>query len=140
MNASDEGLVVAGEVDRDTEEGRRAWSMIKSGVAGFSIGYMAESRPREGGGRELYEIDLLEISATSKPMHRATRALSWKSADIDSSLVGTAYDPMIADGSPVVGVDYLEGLSDPELRACGQMVTKGIDTRPPVRIARFEVE
>ncbi len=40
---------------------------------------MAEARPRSGGGREIYEIDLLEISATSKPMHPAARALSWKS-------------------------------------------------------------
>jgi len=51
--------------------------MIKSGVAGFSIGYMAESRPRKGGGRVLTEIDLLEVSITSKPMHPSTRALGW---------------------------------------------------------------
>jgi len=47
--------------------------MIKSGVAGFSIGYMAESRPRKGGGRVLTEIDLLEVSITSKPMYPSTR-------------------------------------------------------------------
>jgi HK97 family phage prohead protease len=81
MHASDSGLVVAGEVDRSTDEGRQAWRSIKSGTAGFSIGFMSESRALPGGGRELTEVDLLEISFTAKPMHAATRALSWKAAD-----------------------------------------------------------
>ncbi|MGI9019757.1 MAG: HK97 family phage prohead protease [Solirubrobacterales bacterium] len=80
MPATDAGLVVAGEIDRTESEGRQAWRTIKAGSAGFSIGYMAEGRPRKGGGRTLTSIDLLEISVTSKPMHPATRALSWKSA------------------------------------------------------------
>ena len=79
IHPTDAGLVVAGEVDRDTDEGRQVWRTIKSGTAGFSIGFMSESRPREGG-RELVEIDLLEVSVTSTPMHPSTRALSWKSA------------------------------------------------------------
>jgi HK97 family phage prohead protease len=80
MRASDAGLVVAGEVDRSTPEGQRLWRSIKSNTAGFSIGFMAKSRPRNSG-RELTEIDLLEISWTPRPMNAATRALSWKSAD-----------------------------------------------------------
>jgi HK97 family phage prohead protease len=79
MRSEEDGLVVAGEVDRTTEEGQRVWRSIKSGVIGFSIGFLSQSRPRGRGGREIYEIDLLEISATVKPMHPATRALSWKS-------------------------------------------------------------
>jgi hypothetical protein len=39
------------------------------------------SRPRKGGGRVLYDIDLLEISITSKPMHAATRVLSSKDGE-----------------------------------------------------------
>jgi phage head maturation protease len=54
--------------------------MIKSDVAAFSIGFMSESEPRPGGGRRLTEVDLLEVSITSTPMHPSTRALSWKSA------------------------------------------------------------
>jgi hypothetical protein len=54
--------------------------MIKSGVAGFSVGFMAKSEPRPGGGRRLTEIDLLEISITSRPMNASTRALNWKAA------------------------------------------------------------
>jgi len=78
MYASEEGLVVAGSVDRETEEGQQVWRAIKSGVAGFSIGFMAESRPHKDG-RELYEIDLLEISFTTRPVHGATKVLGWKS-------------------------------------------------------------
>lgn len=82
MHADDEGLIVAGEVDRETDQGRQVWKQIKAGTIGFSIGYMSESRPRKSGGRGriLYEIDLLEISATSTPMHPSARALDWKSA------------------------------------------------------------
>jgi HK97 family phage prohead protease len=80
MRATDAGLVVEGEVDRETDQGRQVWRLIKSGVTGFSIGYMSESRPRKGGGRILSEIDLLEISATVRPMHPSARVLDWKSA------------------------------------------------------------
>ena len=61
--------------------------MIKSNVAGFSIGFTSKSRGHAGGGRELTEIDLLEISVPSKPMHASTRALGWKAATTDESRV-----------------------------------------------------
>ncbi len=83
MQATAAGLVVAGEVDRSTDEGRQVWRSIKGGTAGFSIGFLSESRARKGGGRELTEVDLLEISYTSKPMHPLTRATGWKSATDD---------------------------------------------------------
>jgi HK97 family phage prohead protease len=79
MYASDDGLVVAGQVDLDTAEGQQAWKMIKRGTAGFSIGFMSESKARRGGGRTITEIDLLEVSITATPVHQSTRALSWKS-------------------------------------------------------------
>ena len=79
MRATEAGLVAAGEVDRSNEHGRQVWRQIKRNTAGFSIGFVAESTPRKGGGRHLLEVDLLEISATSTPMHPAARALSWKS-------------------------------------------------------------
>jgi HK97 family phage prohead protease len=80
MHPTEAGLVAAGEIDRETDRGAMAWRMIKSGVAGFSIGFMSESQPRPGGGRRLTRIDLLEVSITSTPMHPNTRALSWKTA------------------------------------------------------------
>ncbi len=71
MVAPEAGLEVAGEVDRSTEEGQAAWRSIKADTAGFSIGYMSEATTREGGGRTITAVDLLEISITSKPMHPA---------------------------------------------------------------------
>jgi HK97 family phage prohead protease len=79
MRATEDGLDGAGHVDRESEEGRAAWRMIKSGVAGYSIGFMADHKPRKGGGRILTSIDLLEISLTATPVHQATRTLGWKS-------------------------------------------------------------
>jgi uncharacterized protein len=67
-------------VDRTEAEGRQVWRSIKANTAGFSIGFMSESKPRKGGGRILTEIDLIEISVTAKPANASTRALSWKSA------------------------------------------------------------
>jgi HK97 family phage prohead protease len=85
MQATEAGLLVVGEVDRDLEEGKRVWRAIKRGSMGFSIGYMAvQSRPRrEGKGRVITEIDLLEVSATVTPMNAGTRTLGWKSLDPD---------------------------------------------------------
>jgi HK97 family phage prohead protease len=110
MQTTDEGLVVSGEVDRSSEEGRMVWRTIKSGTAGFSIGYSGTYLPLEDGGRVLVEVDLLEVSATSTPMHPATRALSWKSEDAFRQAV----------------IDILtEGVTE----------TKGIE---PLKIATFE--
>ena len=98
MQTTDEGLVVSGEVDRSSEEGRMVWRTIKSGTAGFSIGYSGTYLPREDGGRVLVEVDLLEISATSTPMHPATRALSWKSEDAGFR---DAIRAILSEGVPV---------------------------------------
>jgi len=129
MRADDQGLVVGGQVDRSTAEGRQVWRTIKAGTAGFSIGFMAQSRPRADGGRELYDIDLLEISATSKPMHPATRALAWKSAangrrDVDMIwIVGPDGEPaLVPADAPLPWED------GPERKAVPL----------PIRVARFE--
>ncbi len=96
MRTEERGLVVAGSVDRESDEGQRVWRAIKSNVASFSIGFMAtESRPRKGGGRDLLVIDLLEVSVVSTPMHPDTRALSWKTAD-ELGINDSEYEPMIA--------------------------------------------
>ena len=96
MSTDERGLIVSGEVDRETPEGAQAWKQIKNGSASFSIGFMAtKSRPREGGGRELLEIDLLEVSVVSTPMHPDTRALSWKTAD-QHGMGESEFDAMIA--------------------------------------------
>jgi HK97 family phage prohead protease len=71
MRATEAGLLAAGEVDRGTEHGQQVWKQIKRNTAGFSIGYLAESTPRKGGGRHLLQIDLLERSP--RPPRRCTR-------------------------------------------------------------------
>jgi HK97 family phage prohead protease len=130
MEATDEGLVVAGEVDRTEPEGQQTWRAIKSGVAGFSIGYLSESTPRKGGGRTLTEIDLLEISATTKPMHPKTRALSWKTADAGDDVIfgGLLQADREHDG------DQQE--IDAELVALAE---KSAKAARPIKVARFVV-
>lgn len=88
MRATDEGLVVPGEVDRSTETGRQAWRAIKRGTASFSIGYLTTEERRTTKGRDLLGVDLFEVSYTPTPMHPDTRALSWKNAT-------AARDPLV---------------------------------------------
>jgi HK97 family phage prohead protease len=74
------GLVIDGEVDRDTAEGRQVWRQIRRGSIGFSIGFLTlRSEDLKSGGKRLELIDLLEISATSVPTHPDTGVVSWKS-------------------------------------------------------------
>jgi Escherichia/Staphylococcus phage prohead protease len=80
MHATEDGLVASGQVDRDTDNGKMVWKQIKAGSMEFSIGFAGDHVPNEKGGKHWTEIDLLEISATSVPMHPVTRTLSWKSA------------------------------------------------------------
>jgi uncharacterized protein len=135
MVATEAGLEVAGEVDRSTEEGQAAWRSIKADTAGFSIGYMSEATTREGGGRTITAVDLLEISITSKPMHPATRATSWKSAD--HAVRQQARDAMLAclRGATPKRPDEM---SLAELKAYGEELTR--DIRPPITIHTFEIE
>jgi HK97 family phage prohead protease len=143
MRPTAAGLVVAGEVDRSTDEGRQVWRSIKSGVCGFSIGFMSESRARPGGGRVLTEVDLIEVSATSTPMHPATRAISWKSAfDVDV--------PSDADQKARFAMLMFTDEQEQDLRRWLREFNEAISgtkatapatkSKGPVRLARFPVE
>ena len=106
--------------------------MIKGGSAGFSIGFMSESKPREGGGRTITEIDLLEVSITATPTHQSTRALSWKSvADGEHEIIAAAF-AQASSAKP-----ELSALTIDELKAYGDELTKDIETRP-LRVASFD--
>jgi uncharacterized protein len=135
MHATEPGLVVAGEVDRSTEKGQQVWRQVKSGTVGFSIGFMSESRPRKGGGRELVEIDLLEISATSKPMHPATRALNWKHAAEPQSAAAR-------EMAAIINEAWDETLADPDLELGAKAAKLGVEEMAhrarPIRVARFD--
>lgn len=81
MWESDHGLQVSGRVDLDEELGRKVWKSLKRGRIGFSFGFLTvKSRDREDGGKDLLELDVVEISVTASPMNNRTRVLSTKSA------------------------------------------------------------
>lgn len=112
----EKGLVIDGEVDRDTRQGKQVWKQIRRGSVGFSIGFMTtKSEDLEGGGKRLMVVDLLEISATSVPMHPGTGVIDWKSA-----------------AAPEVGAE----LSDEELRARSlELAAEALAPEPPPEAA-----
>jgi HK97 family phage prohead protease len=69
------GLFVRGLVTGETGAGQAALDLIaRRGLDGLSIGFIARDwRPRVGGGRELREIDLREVSLVSTPMAPGAR-------------------------------------------------------------------
>jgi HK97 family phage prohead protease len=80
MWETEDGLEVAGRIDLDTELGQSVWRSIKANRIGFSFGYVAtKTRARRGGGRDLLELDIFEVSATPSPANNQTRVLETKS-------------------------------------------------------------
>jgi HK97 family phage prohead protease len=75
MREDGRGLFVRGLVTDETAAGRAALKLIAGpGLDGLSIGFIARDwRPRVGGGRELKEIELREVSLVSAPMAPAAR-------------------------------------------------------------------
>jgi hypothetical protein len=73
---------VSGWIDQSTERGKEAWRLIKSGVLGFSFGYLIlDAVKRKDGVREIRALDVFEVSCTATPMNNSTQVLSWKSRD-----------------------------------------------------------
>jgi HK97 family phage prohead protease len=82
--AIDGEVHVTGWIDQATPRGKEAWRLVKSGVLGFSFGYLIPdggATRRADGTREIRELDVFEISACSTPMNGDTRVTAWKSAD-----------------------------------------------------------
>jgi HK97 family phage prohead protease len=69
------GLRMVARVDPGCRDGSDAMALIRSrAVDGLSFGFRArKARPLPGGGRELLEVDLLECSVVTLPMHREAR-------------------------------------------------------------------
>ena len=110
---------VTGWIDQSTERGADAWRLVKSGVLGFSFGYMiTDSIKRADGVRLIRALDVFEVSATTTPMNGDTRVLSWKSAAIED-------DPMIA----ALNRAY---------KAADEIHRKAIDRELPIAIAVFD--
>jgi HK97 family phage prohead protease len=82
VKAIDGEVHADGWVDRDTPRGKQVWRLIKSGVVGFSYGYLVlDSVKRADGARELRKVDIFEISVTATPMNGGTRVTDWKSTE-----------------------------------------------------------
>ncbi len=90
----------------------------------------ADDRRRVGRGASPGRCGL-EISATSKPMHPATRALNWKSADND--------DGMAERKATVIGAAWAAAFENNASTASKSTVTTQ-KSAGPVKVATFEVE
>lgn len=78
-------VAVEGWVDQTVKLGGDAWRLVKSGVLGFSFGYLITAgEQRKGGGRHITGMDVFEVTATHAPMNGDTRVLGWKSAAEDA--------------------------------------------------------
>jgi HK97 family phage prohead protease len=83
LREDDRGLFVKGAIDPTRTAGRLAIERIRRGVDGLSIGFRVRaSRPRMQGGRDLFVVDLVEISIVSEPMAPAARLtrIGWSGA------------------------------------------------------------
>lgn len=82
LKETDEGLVVEGKLNLDTEAGRDAFAHVKAGDAtGLSIGYIVPQGGydlRDDGGRMLKELELMEISLVAIPSARSARITETK--------------------------------------------------------------
>jgi hypothetical protein len=63
-------VVVSGFIDRTIPVGADAWRQVKMGTIGWSYGYLVPrggSVKRKGGGGEITELDIYEVSACPAP-------------------------------------------------------------------------
>lgn len=83
------GLLARGEIFLDTDDGRNVASLLRRGaIDGLSIGFKpVRSRPRRGGGRDLLEVALWEISIVTFPMHANARVTSLDEARAPRNLL-----------------------------------------------------
>lgn len=83
-----EGLKVKGRLlVKEVARAREVLALIKEGaMTGLSIGYVTRKAARTQGGRDLVDVELLEVSVVAVPMHpgaRITDAKSQKGNDMD---------------------------------------------------------
>ncbi len=78
-----EGLRVKGRLTLTVQRAREVRDLILAkAMSGLSIGYLATKKAaRAKGGRDLFAVELVEISVVAVPMHPAARITSAKSAD-----------------------------------------------------------
>ena len=82
------GLAVKGRLVLESGKGREAYALLKAGALnGLSIGFLSRgAERRNGGGRLLKDISLIEISLVSIPAASRARVTSVKSAAMGAAL------------------------------------------------------
>ena len=69
MSEDERGLRVMGKMVMEVSRARETHALMQSGaIKGLSIGYRTKGYDRDGNGRKLTELDLMEISAVTFPM------------------------------------------------------------------------
>ena len=79
----EDGLHLSGKMlINDLPRAKQVMALVKSGaVRGVSVGFVTKkSAPRRGGGRTISDLELLEASLVTIPMHSGARVTSAKSA------------------------------------------------------------
>ncbi|KPA99982.1 peptidase U35 [Ahrensia marina] len=79
---TDEGLEITGKMlVGEMNRAREVSALVKSGaIRGLSIGFFTKkSKPRAGGGRTITDLELIEASLVSVPMHPNAQIRSAKS-------------------------------------------------------------
>ena len=81
MRETEKGLYVEGRLDlEESAVAREAWRLMRNDAAGVSFGYLAteEKQIEDEEVRELWGLDVFEITITPAPMNFDTRILSMK--------------------------------------------------------------
>jgi len=69
MSEDERGLRVSGKMVMEVARARETHALMQSGaIKGLSIGYRTKGYDRDGNGRKLTDLDLMEISAVTFPM------------------------------------------------------------------------
>ena len=81
LEEAPEGLKVKGRLlVKDVARAREVLALIKEGaMTGLSIGYVTRKSARTQGGRDLLDVELLEVSVVAVPMHPGARITGVKS-------------------------------------------------------------
>lgn len=120
---TDEGLLVHGRFDLDTEQSRQAFKLLRAGrIKEFSFGFIVrESGVADFEGErvnEVTDVDLLEVSMTMLGANPATRLVAIKAARAAKAADTTPTNPP-GDGDPAAPGDDAEGVT---LEAIGKVV------------------
>lgn len=84
LRETPEGLAVKGRLlVADVTRAAEVRALVKAGaMTGLSIGYRATKKaPRTGGGRDLFKVELLEVSVVAVPMHPGARVQNVKALE-----------------------------------------------------------